>query len=80
MMVDVVVEGTGRGAAQPGIDVAGKTGTAEGAGGPHSWFLALAPADSPTIAIAIVVESEGTGGTVAAPIAAQLLEAWFASG
>lgn len=80
MMVDVVAEGTGRAATQPGIDVAGKTGTAEGAGGPHSWFLALAPADSPTIAIAIVVEGEGTGGTVAAPIAAQLLEAWFFSG
>ncbi len=79
MMIDVVSSGTGRAAAQAGIDVAGKTGTAEGAGGPHSWFLALAPAETPSIAIAIVIEGEGTGGTVAAPIAARILETWLGS-
>jgi len=79
MMIYVVTDGTGRAATQPGIEVAGKTGTAEGAGGPHSWFLALAPAKAPTIAIGVVIEAEGTGGTVAAPIAAQVLEAWFES-
>jgi len=79
MMIDVVTVGTGRAAAQSGIDVAGKTGTAEGADGPHSWFLALAPADAPTIALVVVIEGEGTGGTVAAPIAGRILEAWFRS-
>ena len=77
MMVDVVTHGTGRAASRPDMDVAGKTGTAEGAGGPHSWFLALAPADDPTIAVIVVIEGEGTGGTVAAPIVAQILNAWF---
>jgi len=77
MMIDVVKVGTGRAAAQPDIDVAGKTGTAEGADGPHSWFVALAPAEAPTIALVVVIEGEGTGGTVAAPIAARILEAWF---
>jgi penicillin-binding protein A len=80
MMIDVVTVGTGRAAAQPGIEVAGKTGTAEGSGGPHSWFMALAPADSPTIAIVVMVEGEGTGGTTAAPIAAQMLRTWFDEG
>jgi peptidoglycan glycosyltransferase len=77
MMIDVVTLGTGRAAAQPGITVAGKTGTAEGSDGPHSWFVALAPAEAPTIALAVVIEGEGTGGTVAAPIASRILEAWF---
>jgi len=77
MMIDVVTDGTGRAAARPDMDVAGKTGTAEGAGGPHSWFLALAPADNPTIAVVVVIEGEGTGGTVAAPIAARIIDAWF---
>ena len=77
MMVAVVTDGTGRAAARPEMDVAGKTGTAEGAGGPHSWFLVLAPAEDPTIAVVVVIEGEGTGGTVAAPIAARILDAWF---
>jgi peptidoglycan glycosyltransferase len=77
MMRDVVISGTGRAGAVAGIDVAGKTGTAEGGGGPHAWFIALAPAENPTIAVVVVVEGEGTGGTTAAPIAARLLEVWF---
>ena len=79
MMVDVVAEGTGRAALRDDVAVAGKTGTAEGAGGPHAWFIAFAPADDPTIAIAVLVEGGGSGGSVAAPIAAQVLEAWFGS-
>lgn len=77
MMIDVVTVGTGRAAAQPGVDVAGKTGTAEGSGGPHSWFMAIAPAHAPTIAIVVMIQGEGTGGTTAAPIAARMLRTWF---
>lgn len=77
MMIDVVADGTGRAAARPGMAIAGKTGTAEGAGGPHSWFLVLAPAEDPSIALVVVIEGEGTGGTIAAPIAARILDAWF---
>lgn len=79
MMIEVVASGTGTAAAQPGIDVAGKTGTAEGADGPHSWFVALAPAETPSIALVVLIEGEGTGGTVAAPIAARVLQAWFSA-
>ncbi len=62
------------------IAVAGKTGTAE-AGGvdaePHSWFAAYAPAGSPEIALAVVVENAGEGSTVAAPMARQVIEAYY---
>ncbi|MFW6115452.1 MAG: penicillin-binding protein 2 [Chloroflexota bacterium] len=62
------------------IPVAGKTGTAEaGAAGtaPHSWFAAYAPADNPEIALAVMVENAGEGSTVAAPLARQVIEAYF---
>jgi penicillin-binding protein 2 len=62
------------------IPVAGKTGTAE-AGGvdatPHSWFVAYAPADDPEIGLAIVVENAGEGSTIAAPLARQVIEAYY---
>lgn len=84
MMERVVTEGTGRAAAVPGVRVAGKTGTAEGAGdGPHAWFIGFAPIDNPTIAIAVLIESGGntgesaTGGTIAAPIASELIGLWL---
>lgn len=87
MMVEDVRSGTGKAAAIAGIDVAGKTGTAEIGEGqaPHAWFVAYAPADNPTIALAVVVENsgnagmEGTGGTVAAPIAQKIIQARLAS-
>ena len=88
MMVTVVKSGTGTAAQIPGIAVAGKTGTAENgedANGkqrpPHAWFTTFAPADNPTIAVAVVVEDggdagdEAAGGKVAAPIARQVIEA-----
>lgn len=83
MMVAVVERGTARAARIRGVTVAGKTGTAQHAVGaaPHAWFIAFAPADKPTIAIAVVVEdggsagSDATGGKVAAPIARAVLEA-----
>ncbi|MDQ4041248.1 MAG: penicillin-binding transpeptidase domain-containing protein [Actinomycetota bacterium] len=76
MMSNVVREGTGTAAALSGIEVAGKTGTAErGDGTNQVWFIALAPVDDPQIAIAVTVErTSGQGGTVAAPIARQVLE------
>ena len=74
MMVSVVEEGTGTAAALRGIQVAGKTGTAENPhGDSHAWFIGFAPAEDPQVAIAVVVENAGSGGRVAAPIARQIL-------
>jgi penicillin-binding protein A len=77
MMSNVVKEGTGTAAALSGFEVAGKTGTAEISSGVNQvWFIAFAPIDSPRVAIAVTVErSSGQGGTVAAPIAKQVMEA-----
>jgi peptidoglycan glycosyltransferase len=76
MMSQVVKEGTGTAAALSGIDVAGKTGTAEVGGTNQAWFIGFAPADNPRVAIAVTVErTSGQGGTVAAPIAKQVMEA-----
>jgi peptidoglycan glycosyltransferase len=83
MMQSAVSNGTGTAAQLSGIPVAGKTGTAETgvAGRNHTWFIAFAPADRPRVAIAVVVENQsGTGGTVAAPIAKQVMEALLPSG
>jgi penicillin-binding protein A len=76
VMVQVVQRGTGRQASLEGIDVAGKTGTAENPkGDPHSWFIGFAPANEPKAVVVVLVENAGFGGTVAAPIAAKILEA-----
>ena len=82
MMVAVVQGGTGTAAAIPGIQVAGKTGTAE-TGTPHvytAWFVSFAPADNPQVAVAVVLERQlnGFGGAVSAPIAKQVMEALLA--
>ena len=80
MMRTVVESGTGTAVQLPGIEVAGKTGTAEigvtGANLTQPSFVAFAPADDPRIAIAVTVERSqgGFGGTVAAPIARAVLE------
>ena len=77
MMTHVVESGTGTAARLQGIDVAGKTGTAEAPGGFNdAWFIAFAPAKDPKVAIAVVVEEtqqSQTGGEVAAPLAAQVM-------
>lgn len=78
MMGRVVEEGTGTAVQLPGIDVAGKTGTAEidvQNDIAQPWFIAFAPATDPQIAIAVTVERTvgGFGGTVAAPIARDVL-------
>ncbi len=77
MMASVVEEGTGTAAALQGIRVAGKTGTAEVDDGAanQAWFIGFAPVERPRMAIAVTVErTQGQGGTVAAPIAKQVLE------
>jgi penicillin-binding protein A len=81
-MKAVVNEGTGTAGALSGIDVAGKTGTAEVPGREEcnglpnqAWFVGFAPADDPQIAVAATVEcTDGQGGTVAAPIAAGVMQ------
>jgi len=83
MMVRGVTEGTGTNAKISGVSVAGKTGTAQnGDNAPYTlWFTGFAPADNPEVAVAVVVEDggglgqSGTGNSVAAPIARQVLEA-----
>ena len=84
MMLAVVRGGTGTAAALPGVEVAGKTGTAElrpTAGGPQdpkntdAWFVAFAPARSPKVAVAVMLVGAGQGGATAAPIARQVLSA-----
>ena len=78
MMARVVEEGTGTAAALSGVSVAGKTGTAEvdNATSNQAWFICFAPVDDPRMAVAVTVErTQGQGGTEAAPIAAQVLEA-----
>jgi peptidoglycan glycosyltransferase len=74
MMQSVVQNGTGT-AAQLSVPVAGKTGSAENVPGrpTHAWFIGFAPADNPQVAVAVIVENGGTGGTVAAPIARQVM-------
>ncbi|MFW6135789.1 MAG: penicillin-binding protein 2 [Chloroflexota bacterium] len=62
------------------IPVAGKTGTAEAGRAdaePHSWFAAYAPANAPEIALVVMVENAGEGSTVAAPMARQVVEAYY---
>jgi peptidoglycan glycosyltransferase len=78
MMISVVQGGTGQRAQIPGIQVAGKTGTAEtGINNVYTaWFDAFAPADNPQVAVAVVLEKQagGFGGAVAAPIAKAVIE------
>jgi peptidoglycan glycosyltransferase len=76
LMLQVVRSGTGTAAAISGVQVAGKTGTAQVAtGDSHAWFAGFAPADDPQVAVVVIVENGGSGGTVAAPIAKQVIAA-----
>jgi len=73
-MRGVVLQGTGTQANLPDIAVAGKTGTAQNPHGKdHAWFIAFAPADNPKIAITVLVENSGFGGSISAPIARELI-------
>jgi len=81
MMVAAVQGGTGTAAQIPGIEVAGKTGTAEtGLNGRYTaWFICFAPANRPRYAVAVVLEDQtGFGGQVSAPISRTVLETLLA--
>jgi penicillin-binding protein 2 len=88
-LVGVVNDGTAKAARLPNIQVAGKTGTAQvvaidrdnpkkkQARGreDHAWFVAYAPADAPRVAVAVLVEHGGHGGSEAAPLASRVIKA-----
>ncbi len=82
--VGVVNEGTGHAARIPGVEVAGKTGTAQSIahsdsarGQDHAWFASFAPVDDPQVVVVVLVEHGGKGGQVAAPIARQIYQSIF---
>jgi peptidoglycan glycosyltransferase len=80
MMTSVVANGSGRAARIPGVQVAGKTGTAQVSPDvpDHTWFMGFAPADNPKIAVAVfVANGGGTGGERSAPIARQVIQAYL---
>ncbi len=79
-MVTAVNEGFGQAAGLLGLNVGGKTGTAETGttDAADSWFIGFAPAGAPTIAVAVIVENGGPGSTVAGPIARQIFQAYAA--
>ena len=78
-MWQVVGRGTGKAARQDSFSVAGKTGTAQNPHGEdHAWFVCFAPVEKPEVAVAVILENAGHGGSKAAPIAGQWLKAWFA--
>jgi penicillin-binding protein 2 len=77
-MHDVTVYGTSYFIKVPGQEYCAKTGTAQNPHGKnHSWFVAFAPKDTPTIAIAVVVENAGYGATWAGPIAGFMMEQYL---
>ena len=86
LMLSVVnsPNGTGTVARIPGVQVAAKTGTAQtGTGLINAWFVAFAPAANPTIAVAVVLPNQPSanefqGGTLAAPIARDVIQAYLA--
>jgi penicillin-binding protein A len=81
MMISVVQNGSGTAAQIPGVQVAGKTGTAENAGPDHNWFVGFAPADDPQIAVAVfIANGGGTGGELSAPIARDVMSAYLERG
>jgi peptidoglycan glycosyltransferase len=74
-----VAEGFGKAAnAVPGVNVGGKSGTAEyGGDNTHAWFVAIAPAEAPRYAVAVIIEGGGEGSSVGAQLAGQVMLATF---
>lgn len=78
MRLAVLPGGTGMAAHIPGIEIAGKTGTAQNPHGKdHAWFIGFAPYENPKIAVAVIIENAGYGGTEAAPIAGRVMEQYL---
>ena len=90
----VVTEGTARRAQSKLVSIAGKTGTSQVVAlrpdteteeetpkefRDHAWFISYAPVDQPRIAVAVLVEHKGHGGSAAAPLAKQLIESFIRS-
>jgi peptidoglycan glycosyltransferase len=81
MLREVVTDGTGRKADLSGLEVAGKTGTAQTPRGEdHAWFVCMAPAAKPRLVICVLVEHGGYGAAAALPVAVGLLEKARATG
>ena len=76
-MREAVLNGTCRAANLPGIEVCGKTGTAQNRGKDHSIFMGFAPMDDPQIAVAVYVENGGFGATFGVPIGALIMEQYI---
>lgn len=77
-MEETVKRGTAAEAALAGIRVAGKTGSAQNPRGEtHAWFVGFAPADDPRIAVAVVLENTGAGGSVAAPLGREIIREYL---
>jgi penicillin-binding protein 2 len=85
-LFDVYNFGTAAGLKVEGIDICGKTGTAENYAKisghrvkmeDHSIFVAFAPKDNPKIAIAVMIENGGFGSTIAGPIASLMIEKYL---
>ncbi len=78
-LVNVVAAGTARSAFIEGLSWGGKTGSAQHrlASQTHGWFVGYAPAEDPRIAITVIVEAAGHGGSVAAPIAKEVVKRYL---
>ena len=76
-MREAVLNGTCAGANLPGIEVCGKTGTAQNRGKDHSAFMGFAPMDNPKIAVAVYVENGGYGAVYGVPIGALIMEKYL---
>ena len=77
-LIETVESGTGKKTKFTKMKVAAKTGTAQNPhGDDHAWCVAYAPADNPEIAVAVIVENGGGGGTVSVPVAREIFKYYF---